>query len=568
MRALSAEQRQVDLERMAREGVDVLVIGGGITGAGVALDAATRGYRVGLVEKDDFAAGTSGWSTKLVHGGIRYLPQGDVALVREALIERGRLLANAPHLVRPLRFVLPLYASSRRPVGLPVAMPGGFGLSPTLDLGLAMYDMLAGRQNVARHRRVNRAEVLRLAPCLRPDGLRTGFLYYDGQTDDTRLTLAVIRSAAEAGALVANHALVAGFERGAGNALKAALVKLCAPAENGREIVIPARYIVNATGVFAEEVEALSGETPRLAIEPSKGVHLVLRAADIDVGDDAVVLPETQDGRIIFLVPWRSRVIAGTTDTGAGDLDHPAAADADVDYLLDHINRSVRRTITRAHVVSTYAGYRPLVQLRHQRTPSRLSRQHAIVEGSGGLISVTGGKLTTYRIMAEQVVDRIDVREGGKRSCLTRTLPIAGADKWPEAMKTLGERGARLGLLPATVAHLGASYGTLAHEVLDLVEGDVALALPLDVELPAIMAEVVYAARAEQALTLADALERRVRLGLEAGDHGVGIAPAAATWMARELGWSVTEQQAQMIAYAHYETTHDAGLGRDQAEVR
>src|SRR5215472_989226 len=256
MRPMTAEQRAIDLDAMAREGVDVLVIGGGITGAGIALDAATRGYRVGLVEKNDFASGTSSWSTKLVHGGIRYLPQGDVALVREALIERGRLLANAPHLVHPLRFVLPLYDSSRKPVGLPVALPGGFGLSPTLDLGLAMYDMLAGRQNVARHRRINRAEVMRLAPCLRPDGLRTGFLYYDGQTDDTRLTLAVIRSAAEAGALVANHATVAGFERGAGNALNAVQVRLSAPGENGREVVIPARHIVNATGIFAEQVEA------------------------------------------------------------------------------------------------------------------------------------------------------------------------------------------------------------------------------------------------------------------------------------------------------------------------
>ncbi len=559
MRALTAEQRAADLEAMARGGVDVLVIGGGITGAGIALDAALRGYRVGLVERDDFASGTSGWSTKLIHGGIRYLPQGDVPLVREALIERGRLLANAPHLAHPLAFVLPLYTMSRRPVGLPVAPPWGVGLSAILDMGLSLYDTLAGRANVAHHRRISRDEVIRRAPCLLPNGLTRGFLYADGQTDDTRLTLAIVRSAADVGALVANHASVTGFEQ-SGDRLIAARVRLNAPGEGSRELVIPAAHIVNATGVFAERVEALTGATPLLDIQPSKGAHLVLRRDALAMTNDAVVLPETADGRIIFVVPWRSRVIVGTTDTGGGDLDRPVANDDDVRYLLDHLNRSVRRPLARDEIVSTYAGYRPLLRLRHARTPSRLSRTHAIVESASGLISISGGKLTTYRIMAQEVVDRIDARDGSRRPCLTKKWPIAGAAGWPAALPGLRARAARLGLPFETVVHLGDSYGSLASDVLDRIEADPALAAPLDPDLPATLAEVEYAVSVEQAFTVADVLERRLRLSIEAADHGLAAAPLVADHLTRRLGWDDALRSAQIAAYAATAAMHGAGL--------
>lgn len=562
MQPMTAKRRGADLDAMARDGVDVLVIGGGITGAGIALDAALRGYRVGLVEKNDFASGTSSWSTKLVHGGIRYLPQGDVPLVHEALVERGRLLHNAPHLVHPLEFVLPLYASSRHPVGLPIAPPGGLGLGMILDLGLAMYDLLAGSQNVERHHRLTRAEVLERAPCLIPDGLTQGFLYADGQTDDTRLVLAILRSAATVGAKLANYAEVVGFDHDAAGQVNAAQVRLTGPQDGGRALTLPARHIVNATGIFAEQVEALAGTTPQLAIEPSKGVHLVLRRDDLPMGADAVVLPETADGRIIFLVPWRSRIIVGTTDTGSGDLDHPRADVADVDYLLDHLNRSVVQPIAREQIIGTFAGYRPLLQLRQGRSTARLSRTHTIVESANGLFSISGGKLTTYRIMAQELVDRIDARTGQHTPCATEEWPLAGAVGWADAAPALAERGAALDLSAATITHLATSYGTLAEEVLDRIAADPALAVPLDPDLPIVCAEVDHAAATELALTVTDVLERRLRLGIEAADHGVAAAPYVAERLGAIYGWDETMRVQQIAAYQAYASMHDAGLGQ------
>lgn len=546
---------------MAADGVDVLVIGGGITGAGVALDAATRGYRVGLVEKGDFAGGTSSWSTKLVHGGIRYLPEGDVPLVREALIERGRLLANAPYLVRPLAFVLPLYGFSRRPVGLPIAPPGGLGLSVILGLGLTLYDMLAGRHNIARHRWLSAAEVEARAPCLRPDDLRSGYLYYDAQTDDARLTLAVLRTAASAGARLANHAEVVGFERSGNGRVRAAQVRLHAPGDRGREreVTIAARYVVNATGVHAEQVEALMGEPSRLDIQPSKGVHLVLPRGALRLGEDAVVLPETEDRRVVFVVPWRSSVLVGTTDTGDGDLDRPRAAADDVDYLLAYLNRAVRRPVARDEIVSTYAGYRPLLRLRQTRTPARLSRTHAVVRGTSGMISVSGGKLTTYRVMAADAMDRVDELNGELRPSLTANWALAGASGWdPPALL---RRAAELGVDVEVARHLGHGYGSLAQEVLALVAEQPRLSQRLDPDLPVIAAEALYAIRAELGLTVEDVVARRLRLDLESRDHGMVAAWQVAEMLAGELGWGAAERARQLAAYARYAAERDAGLG-------
>jgi glycerol-3-phosphate dehydrogenase len=271
------------------------------------------------------------------------------------------------------------------------------------------------------------------------------------------------------------------------------------------------------------------------------------------------VLPETDDGRIIFLVPWRSRVLVGTTDTGSGDLDHPRADAADVDYLLLHLNRSVTRPVTREQIVSTYAGYRPLLRLRHSRTPARLSRSHAIVENAAGLISISGGKLTTYRSMAQEVVDRIDERAGRHTPCATEEWPLAGAEDWPAAEEALRAHAGQLGLSAATAAHLAGSYGALAHAVLDLVAADSSLAASLAPDLPAIRAEVDHAVLAELALTVTDVLERRLRLGIEAVDHGISAAPYVAERLGRHLGWDAAMREAQIAAYAHYAAMHDAG---------
>jgi glycerol-3-phosphate dehydrogenase len=561
-RRLNAAQRLDDLRSMASRELDVLVIGGGITGAGVALDAATRGYRVGLVDKRDFASGTSSWSTKLIHGGIRYLPEGDVPLVREALVERGRLLANAPHLVRPRGFVLPLYGSSRHPVGLPIAPPGGVGLHAILALGLALYDGLAGRHNVARHRRLSSAQVGELAPCLRPADLRSGFVYYDAQTDDARLTLSILRSAATAGALVANHAEVVGFENDGTGRVRAAEVRMAGPGERdaGRVLTIAARHFVNATGVHAEQVEALTGVTPRLDIQPSKGVHVVFPREAFDLADDAVVLPETEDRRIVFILPWRSSVLVGTTDTGSGDVDHPRADDEDVDYLLHCLNRGLRRPVSRADALCTFAGYRPLLRLRHARTPARLSRAHAVVRGSSGMLSVSGGKLTTYRVMARDVVDRIGKADGESRPCRTADLPLAGTRGWNPAALELRTRV--LGLDPAVAAHLNADYGSLGLEVLDLVAENAALGRRLYEELPTIEAEALYVVRAELGLTVEDVVARRLRLDLESRDHGVAAAIRAGAILADEYGWSADERAREVTCYTAYAEQREAGLRR------
>lgn len=547
---LSAATRATHLARMADESLDVLVIGGGITGAGIALDAVARGYRVGLIERGDFASGTSSRSTKLVHGGIRYLPQLDVALVREGLRERGRLLRNAPHLVRPLAFVLPLYEGSRHPVGIPVAPPFGVGLGAILDAGLWLYDTLAGRRNIAPHRRLSREETVARARSLTSKGIKTGFIYYDGQTDDSRLTLAALRSAAARGALLANYCEATGFANEGGR-VTAVTARETLPGGHRRELAIRARHIVNATGVWAEETERLAGDVVSLRIAPSKGTHLVFAREALDLGDEALVLPETEDGRIIFLVPWLSRALVGTTDTEARRIADPVATDDDVAYLLAHLNRYLRRPVGRGDILATYAGYRPLLRRSGARRSGRLSRTYAVVERADGLLTVSGGKLTAYRRMAEDVVDRIDAREGWAATRPTRRLRLHGAEGWPDGRFALFERGRALGLEADVVARL-ASYGDEAGTLLRLIAGDAALGERLIPDLPYPRAEVIHACRAELALTLEDVLARRTRIAVEERTRGLAAAVDVADLMAAELGWSSAERGRQLDAYARY----------------
>jgi glycerol-3-phosphate dehydrogenase len=546
---LNAATRRAHLAKMVAEPLDVLVIGGGITGAGVTLDAAVRGYRVGLVERADFASGTSGASTKLVHGGIRYLPQLDIPLVREALLERGRLLMNVPHLVHPLAFLLPLYAESRHPVGLPVSPPGGLGLGTILDAGLEVYDLLAGRQNIASHRRLSREQMLCRAPSLRPDGLKSGFVYYDAQTDDTRLTLAVVRTAAAHGALVANYCQAMRFVHEQGHLVGVRVREMLPGQTAGDERLISARHVVNATGVWAEETERLSGDSPRLRIVPSKGVHLVVARERLGLGDEAIVLPETEDERIIFVVPWQSRALVGTTDEDTHDLDGPAATMDEIRYLLSHLNRYVRQPLRMEDIIATYAGNRPLLRLTKTRTPARLSRTHAVVEGEDGLLTVSGGKLTTYRRMAQDVVDRIDVREGWPRRDPTSELRLVGAVGLAEARAEVAARGQALDIESAVLRHLIGAYGAEAPAVLALVGEHTKLRTRLVADLRYIRAEVVWAARVEQALALDDVLARRTHLTLEDRARGSAIAGEVAALLGDELGWSAAERAGQVERY-------------------
>ena len=548
----SAATRRQALEEMASRSLDVLVIGGGITGAGTALDAAARGYRVGLIERADFASGTSSRSTKLVHGGIRYLPQFDLPLVREALLERGRLLRNAPHLVRPLAFILPLYGSARHPVGLTVAPPKGIGLDLILDTGLFMYDELAGKENVGRHRRIDSQEVLERARCLTGDDLKTGFVYYDAQTDDARLTLAVLRTAVDYGALAANYTAATRFYRDESGRLAGVFVRQTLDSSDDTEFLLPARHIVNATGVWAEQTERLAGDTPNLSIAPSKGTHLVLPREALELGDEAIVLPETADGRIIFIVPWLSRALVGTTDDGVERIADPVANDEEIDYLLGHLNKFIRRPVSRGDIVSTFAGYRPLLRLRKGRTPSRLSRTHTVVESPDGMVTVSGGKLTTYRVMAQDVMDRIDIREGRKKRHVTLNLRLRGAKDLAFTREHVEARARHLGLPSTAAPHLVRTFGDDAMNVLALAESDADLAQPLVADLPYLGAEVVYACRQEMALTVEDSLARRTRISLEDATRGLAIAQHVAALMAREIGWGDAETQRRVADFTEY----------------
>src|SRR6266700_4492952 len=378
MEPLAAAARTANVERLAREQFDVLVIGGGITGAGVALDAAARGYIVALVEKVDFASGTSSKSTKLAHGGIRYLPQFDFAMIHEGVVERGLMVRHAPFLVRPQAFVIPVYAQMRWPSSLPVRPPTDFGLAFVLDIGLWMYDLMAGRLNIGRHKRISARETLRRAPKLRSQGLKKALLYYDAQTNDAQLTVSVLRTAAQFGAVVPNYTQVTGFTRA-----------------NGK---------LNGAGVFAERVAALTGDESKATIEPSKGIHLVVARERVNISTTAVVLPETDDGRILYVIPWEARAIIGTTDTGTGDLDDPQASPADIAYLLKHVNDYLEVNLTHDDILSVYAGYRPLVKSRGARAAD-LSRTHVVLQENNGMVTIVGGKLTTYRRMAQDTVD-------------------------------------------------------------------------------------------------------------------------------------------------------------------
>ncbi len=544
MESLAAAARTAYVERLDQEQFDVLVIGGGITGAGVALDAAARGYRVALVEKADFASGTSSKSTKLAHGGIRYLPQFDFAMIREGVIERGLMVRHAPFLVRPLPFVIPVYEHMPWPSSLPVRPPTDFGLALVLDIGLWMYDLMAGRLNIGRHKRISAEETLRRVPKLRHAGLKKALLYYDAQTNDAQLTVTVLRTAAQFGAVVTNYTQVTGFTRANGKLNGAVVCDVL----TGQEVTVLARHIINATGVFAEQVAALTGDESKATVEPSKGIHLVVARERLRISNTAVVLPETEDGRILYIIPWSARAIIGTTDTGTGDLDDPQASPADIAYLLKHVNKYLEADLTDDDILSVYAGYRPLVKSRGARA-AELSRTHVVLQEVNGMVTIVGGKLTTYRRMAQDTVDVLSKRDGMPTSHPTQKLLLSGAIGWRSTRHAIEARGQQLELAQDSIEHLAFTFGSNAHAVLDLIEKDERLGKRLLSDLPYLLAEVVYACQAEMAMTLEDVLARRTRIILEDADRGAGIAPEVAALIADELGWSSDYTRAQVEKY-------------------
>jgi glycerol-3-phosphate dehydrogenase len=528
------------LDRLGDEPFDVLVVGGGITGAGVALDAAARGLKTALVERGDFAGGTSSKSSKLVHGGLRYLQQREVRLVYENLAERQRLLRNAPHLVSPLPFLIPLFGSD----GVV-----NQAVSRAYSSALWLYDLTGGLRIGRRHRRIGVEEALAHLPTLRTDRLVAGFIYYDARTDDARLTLTVARTAVlDHGAVAANYAPVTALRKDDGRIRGARL-----DADGTGPVEVRAEAVVNATGVWADRVRALDEGADPHSIRPAKGVHVTVSRDKLPC-DIAAVLPVPNDRRSVFVVPWDDEVYVGTTDTDySGPIDDPRCEAEDVEYVLDAVNSWVTRPLSPADVTGVWAGLRPLLADPGGRGPRRartadLSRRHQVSVSPSGVVSVTGGKLTTYRRMAADTVDEVVGLLGrGRRRSPTGSMSLRGAAGTAE----LREDGAsaRLGVDQAVVEELVRRYGGEARAVLAMVHADPALGAPLVPGSPYVRAEAVYAARYEMAHTLEDVLSRRTRATLHDQEATADAAADVASLVAPELGWTPAETERQVAAF-------------------
>jgi glycerol-3-phosphate dehydrogenase len=538
----SAFSRSANLERLASGTFDVLVIGGGITGAGVALDAASRGLSTALVEKADFASGTSSKSSKLIHGGIRYLQQREFRLVYENLAERQRLLDNAPHLVSPLPFLIPLFGQSGV-VAKTVAR--------SYSTALWLYDLTGGIRIGKKHKRVSRTEAVAHFPLLDTDRLVAGFLYYDARADDARLTLSLLRTAVDGyGAAAANYAEVVGFLRDDNGTVTGAEVRDLEDPGTA-PFGIPARSVVNATGVWTDRVRALGVSDPTNSLRPAKGVHVTVPASRFPA-DIAAVIPVRKDRRSIFVVPWPETdlVYLGTTDTDyEGDIDNPQCTGEDVDYLLAAANDVSSAELTRADVTGVWAGLRPLLSskpgARVSKRTADLSRRHRVWTDPDGVVTVTGGKLTTYRKMAQDTVDLVvkGLGEQSKRRCITKELQLEGSPGLQTNAKVAApESGPH--------AHLRHRYGTLAPRVLALADGRPELLEPIATGLPYVGAEVLYAVREEMATHVTDVLSRRTRARIQDARASVRAAGAVADLMAPELGWDADRAKAEAEAFA------------------
>jgi glycerol-3-phosphate dehydrogenase len=545
--ALGTFDRARALEALTDTSFDVLIVGGGVTGAGVALDAASRGLRTALVERDDFASGTSSKSSKLVHGGLRYLQNGDVRLVYEALRERQRLRHNAPHLVRILPFLIPIFSRD----GLINAK-----VARALGSAMWMYDLTGGARIGKLHKRMRKAEAVEHMPTLPEDRLAGAYLYYDAAADDARLTLALARTAAlDHGAVVANHARVVELLHDDAGHVTGAVVEA-----DGARHTVRARSVVNAAGVWADEVRALDEGGDPDSIRPAKGIHITVPWHKVR-NDIAVVVPVPKDKRSVFVVPWLPNgdgtyqlTYIGTTDTDYdGPLDDPQCTTDDIAYLLRAINFSVREPLDESDVVGTWAGLRPLVKAATSGRTADLSRNHKVLVQDSGVVTITGGKLTTYREMAEDTVDalvsHLDDLPRSARRCRTAKLALRGA----EGVDPDAESG------PAT--HLTDRYGGEARVLEAMIAADPALGRPLVAGLPYLRAEAVYAVRHEMATTVDDVLSRRTRARLQARDASADAAGDVAALIAGDLGWSADETARQAAAYVESVAAERAAPG-------
>ncbi|MTD59369.1 glycerol-3-phosphate dehydrogenase/oxidase [Amycolatopsis pithecellobii] len=516
---LGPAAREESWRRLTEEKFDVVVIGGGVVGTGTALDAATRGLRVALVEARDLASGTSSRSSKLFHGGLRYLEQLEFGLVREALHERELMLTKlAPHLVKPVSFLYPLTHRGWE--------------RPYTAAGLFLYDTMGGARSVPGQKHLTRAGALRLVPALKGNALIGGIRYYDAQADDARHTMTVARTAAHYGAVVRTSTQVVQFLREA-DRVSGVQVR---DVEDGRETEVQANVVINCTGVWTDELQRLSGSRGRFRVRSSKGVHIVV-PRDRIVSESGLILRTEKS--VLFVIPWRNHWIVGTTDTDWNlDLAHPAATKHDIDYILEHVNSVLATPLTHDDIEGVYAGLRPLLAGESEET-SKLSREHAVARVAPGLVAIAGGKYTTYRVMAADAVDAAAVDLPGRpQSSITDKVPLIGADGYHALVNQADHLAAQHGLHPYRVRHLLDRYGSLVHEVLAAADEQPELLRPLENAPDYLAVEAVYAASHEGALHLEDVLARRTRISIEYPHRGVDCAPQVAMLMGRALGWS------------------------------
>jgi glycerol-3-phosphate dehydrogenase len=505
------------LER--KEKWDIVVIGGGATGAGVAVDAASRGYSVLLLEREDFGKGTSSRSTKLVHGGVRYLEQGNISLVMEALKERGILLENAPHLVHDLPFVVPNYS---------------WWETPFYGIGLKIYDLLAGKYGFGRSRILSTEETLERLPTINREGLRGGVIYHDGQFDDARLLISLLRTAVDCGATVLNYADVIELTKDADGFIDGVVV---VDRESGQRLIASSKVVINATGIFTDAIRRMAEPDATPMMSPSQGIHLVFDQSFLR-GNTAIMVPHTSDGRVLFAIPWHQHTLVGTTDTPIEKPSYePLPFDEEVQFILSTAAQYLDHPPTADDVLSVYVGIRPLVKAAgsDQGKTSALSRDHTVHIDNSGLITIVGGKWTTYRHMAEDTVNHaITLGKLDEISCATQNLRIHGYEQQTPEQRASDSL---------------AVYGTDARQIEELAANNPELARRLDNELPYIGAEIIWAARKEMARTLDDALARRTRaLFLNAG-AAIRMAPAAAKLLAKELGKDTQWANAQIESF-------------------
>jgi len=508
---------------------DVIVVGGGATGLGTAVDAATRGYKTLLLEAHDFAKGTSSRSTKLVHGGVRYLAQGNISLVREALHERGLLHRNAPHLTHPLAFVIPLYR---------------WWHGPWYGIGLRMYDLLAGKLGIGRSRLIGREEALRRAPTLESNGLRGGVVYYDGQFDDARLSITLLRSILDAGGTALNYLPVTGLLKDSAGRISGVHAR---DAETGEEWELSARVVVNATGVYVDTLRKMDQPDVRPMLSPSQGAHIVLDRSFLP-GDSAIMIPRTDDGRVLFVIPWHGRALVGTTDTAVNEAPlEPRPLADEIEFLLSHTARYLSKDPQPNDVLSIFAGLRPLVKAGEGKRTAALSRDHSLTVMPSGLITITGGKWTTYRNMAEDTVNKAaEIGQLPKRPCVTETFRLHGWQTEP-AEEPFAVYGADVPELQRVLAEQP-GWDQLIHP-----------------KLPYHVGEVVWAARYEQARTVEDVLARRTRALLLDAQASQEVAPKVAQLLADELGHDEVWQQEQVATYQKLADGYLLGSSRTRA---